>query len=160
MMASTKYRMAGVLIWAICLLPGCSSPSNKSADIDDSADRVEVYYRDFDTLAPIRYSEEALIRSATFKAVLTDRKSIEAIQELTTLPCIVEQGVSKDQVDRYLLVREYSKEELTRTWAASPFHFLEWPGSDRPCKLKPTDREALKRMFANGDSTLKQKQGS
>lgn len=151
MMDSANRCLTAMLVCSIWLLSGCSSPSTADSEASVSVDRIEVYYRDFDTLAPIRYSTEQLIRSATLKTVVTDRRLINSIHKATALSCIVDATVSKDQLDMYLLVREYNNEELTRTWTASRFHFLEWPGnSTHPCKLKLSDREELEQLLEGG----------
>lgn len=147
MIESTKQRLGAVLTAVVCLA-GCGLPPSTS-EFDSSVDRIEVYYRDFDTLAPIHYSTDELVRSATFRAVVADRESIEDLQKLTLLNCRVDQEASKDQIDVYLLVRRYSAGKLVSTWEASRFHFYEWPGSGGPCKMDPADREALKTALAD-----------
>lgn len=146
MMASARERLIWVLAAAICSV-GCSSPPSNS-EFDDRVDRIEIYYRDFDTLSPIHYSADELIKSATLKTVATNREAIEGLQELTALNCVVDQEVSKDQIDVYLLMRKYRNGKLVSTWGASRFHFYERPGDGYPCKLEPTNREALKDALA------------
>ncbi|WP_145985513.1 hypothetical protein [Marilutibacter maris] len=149
---------SALLMTVLCLM-GCS-PEASDPEPGLLVDRVEIYYRDFDALAPIRYSTEDLIRSASFRAVVIDKGEIRDINRLISLSCEADQEVKRDQVDVYLLVREYVSGELVGTWAASRFHFYEWPGNGHPCKLNPASRDALKDALAGMSGHKERSHGS
>lgn len=146
-MTSHKLPVSYWLIFVVTIffLQGCDS--RNSADIANTTlDRVELYYRDFDTLGFSRLSEKDLVKSADIKEVVTDKKSIAMLLKLIDLACVPDESSTEDKMDLYFILYKYKKGTLVGTWKASRFNFYQTPEGEL-CKLDRVDRDQLEQAI-------------
>lgn len=139
----------GLMVPAAFLISGCSpsSPSSPSSPKLSSPewrgiDRLEIYYRGFSQLAPVKFYEEDLVRSASTRVVLEGGKDIAEVIEDLSLPCSPVSDVGEGDMDLYVLIRGFERNGRSREWKASPFHFYD-SAVGKVCTFRLEDRERL-----------------
>lgn len=126
-------------------LLGCDQSQRVGADRTDSHyTHIEVYYRDFDGLAPVSYSKDDLINFATARFRTEDQAAIEAIDSSILSQCIEVQAPSPASLDYYLLILFFNGRELQRELASSGLYVVRRSGaSEKVCELSEFDRDRL-----------------
>lgn len=137
------FKMIAVLV---CFSLGVSACKGVDAGIDNRDDtdvRLEVYYRDFDKLWPIDYSEEDLIRSPTIRRVYTKARDVQELKRLLEEgECANFSSNANVDIDAYLLVREISAGEISRKWVGTKFEMVVIP-TGRVCKITRDQRTSI-----------------
>ena len=104
---------------------------------------VEVYYRDFDKLWPINYTEEDIIKSPAIRRTYTKSQDIDELKKLLKgKEC--EAGFDGDigSIDVYLLVKEFSEKREGHKWIGSKFDMVALPEGEA-CKITMEQRVAI-----------------
>lgn len=128
----------------VLMLVGCakdSSPTAASKHMD--VDRVEIFYRSYSQLSPVRFSERDLQEATTKKIVLMDGNAISEISRRVALPCREAKDVANKDMDVYILIKKYYKGIDVGTWKASPFHFYDSLDGDVVCMLDLKSRNRI-----------------
>lgn len=138
-----------ILFSTICiasLVAGCGSTEEILID-GKHVERVEIYYRDFNVLSYMPYSEKHLV--LTNDAALTIDSDREIRQVLDALPkeCETQSGEGAKE-NLYALVRFYGADrtKLLRVYRFSRFSYTN-SAIGSACKLDDSRREALRNMI-------------
>lgn len=124
-------------------LAGC----NRQATVEQASNNysaVEVYYRNFSSLAPVSYSRNDLTDFAEVKFRLDDQKAVARLNKIIPAQCAEAHEPTKSSLDYYLIIRFFAAGELKKELSASHLHFIQngsAPG--RMCRLSARDRERL-----------------
>lgn len=139
---------AVLMLLLLILLVACSQKVLPSAH-DKSIDRMDIYFRKFNTLAIIAYSEQQLINSAPVRVRITNKESINEILESISLKCASENDVDEKKMDTYLLIRMFRKNEYVGYWKSSPFHYFDSSSAGRVCTMSRSDRNRIEVLINN-----------
>jgi|GEM_PF-6071998 len=132
--------MLKVALSLIFLLAGCKGGH---AGISGGNIVVEVYYRDFDKLWPIDYTEEDLVKSPVIRRVYTKARDADELGRLLEGDeCEADFVGDLGDIDVYLLVKEFSAGKLSRKWIGSKFDMVALPDG-RVCKMTMEQRTAI-----------------
>lgn len=106
--------------------------------------RIEIYYRNFDSLSPISQSKEDLIRVAPTRMSVDEASLIREFLGLLPTDCNPIEDMTKGKLDYYLLANLYHSGELEREFGSSGLAFVDerhFPGL--VCQLEQSDRNAI-----------------
>lgn len=147
-----KNRSAAVFLCAV--LGGCGQIPGVSED-EANYTRVDVYYRSFDAPAPIPYSRDDLIRSATIAFSTKDDVIIDELIDAVPDGCLEVREPSESSLDYFLLILFFDRDELRKEISSSELHYLARVGSlQKVCKLSEEDRQLLARTITKSASLV------
>src|SRR3546814_7267241 len=110
----------GCMAVALIVLNGCG---NSSSNTLEPIDRLEVYSRDFSSLAPMSFSDEDLIRSAPIHVTTKNSSNIDGFIMATPTECIKDAGVNAQEMAVYFLIRKFKSVRWVGDLRTSPFKF-------------------------------------
>lgn len=133
--------------WVACFALLITASCSQHSSVADSSkwreiNRVDVFYRSFSQLAPVRFTRDDIQRSASTKVTLRGKEEISDMLDSIALRCAPASDVSDSEMDLYVLIRAYGRGIQPREWKASPFHFYD-SAVGKVCTLKIEDRERL-----------------
>lgn len=137
-----RNRTIAVLTIVVSLF-GCDQSQVTRAQ-EARVTRIEIYYRNFDSLSPISQSKTDIVRVAPLKLSINEANPIQQFQELLPTHCSRLENMTADKVDYYLLAKQFSKDGLESEFGSSGLGFVDekhFPGM--VCQLSQHDREAI-----------------
>ncbi|WP_152640469.1 hypothetical protein [Xanthomonas sp. MUS 060] len=112
----------------------------------ESAERIDLFFKEFDQTSLFTFSENDIERNDNFKVLLSSKNEIIELIKNLSKACDVASDMKEEQMDLYLLIKGHGPNKQEMTWKSSPFHFYD-SNIGKICVLKSKDRERISQLI-------------